>query len=551
MQTYLPIIVASGLLAFLATPLTRILARRMGMVDQPGLRKAHRSPVPLLGGLAIYLALAIAFLVFGSRDWRAEGAGILGGATLLFLTGLWDDRYGMPVGLKLAAQALAAVSVMLAGIQVHLLNIGWLDAAITLIWIVGITNALNLMDNMDGLAAGVALVAALFFLALAALQGQGLVSGLAAALAGAAAGFLFYNFAPAVSFMGDAGSLTLGFTLAVIGIKLRFVDYPLASTWSAPIIVLGVLIFDTTLVSVSRLRRGRSVVQGGSDHTSHRLVQIGLSQPRAVLTLYITAAALGAAALFIIHLPPVAANAAFVGLVIAGLLTLEVFERIEPRLAGDPPLVLAPGGGGLVEAVRTATRLSHEVVLLLAPRRQAGQVLPERAEVIDAVAAMAEDPAAVRRLLEQGLGQDWWEHLDSLNQALRLNGHVRLALPEPVDDLPAPSPSFSLAGSAPPEVLAAVLRAQLIVLGPGDPNVNAVPVLLAPGLRQAVLGSRGIRLWVGAEADRPALEAWLGQPTTAASVAHWESDVQTLLLQQAAGSVKTSTGYRNDERLAR
>src|SRR5258708_26822199 len=305
MQQYLPIIMSAGLLAFLATPLTRILARRLGMLDQPGLRKTHRSPVPLLGGLAMYLALAIVFIAFGGRDWRVEGAGILGGATLLFLTGFWDDRYGMPVWLKLSAQILAAVGVMLTGIQVHLLGAWWLDAVLTVMWIVGITNAVNLMDNMDGLAAGVTLVAALFFFVMAALEGQGLVAGLAAALAGAAAGFLFYNFAPAVSFMGDAGSLTLGFTLAVIGIKLRFTHYPLASTWMAPIVVLGVLIFDTVLVSLSRLRRRRSIFEGGSDHTSHRLVQIGLSQPRAVLTLYITATALGLAAIFIARAPPV------------------------------------------------------------------------------------------------------------------------------------------------------------------------------------------------------------------------------------------------------
>lgn len=542
MQQYLPIIIASGLLAFLATPLTRILARRLGMIDQPGLRKGHRSPVPLMGGLAMYLALAIAFIAFGSRDWRAEGLGIMGGATLLFLTGFWDDRFGMPVWVKLAAQALAAISVLLTGIQVHLLGIGWLDGALTLMWIIGITNAVNLMDNMDGLAAGITLVAALFFFAMAALEGQGLVAGLAAALAGSAAGFLFYNFAPAVSFMGDAGSLTLGFTLAVIGIKLRFIHYPLASTWMAPIVVLGVLIFDTTLVSLSRLRRGRAVFQGGSDHTSHRLAQIGLSQPRAVLTLYITAVALGAAALLIIQSPPPYANAAFAGLVLAGLLALGVFERIEPRLAGDPAIVLIPGGDGLAEAVRAATRLSREVALLLAPRLRAGQIQPARAEVIEAVAAMAEDPAAVRRLLEQGLAPAWWEDLDSLNRALRLNGQVYVVLPTPAEALPAANPAFSLAGAARPEVVAGVLRAQLILLGPGDPEVNIIPALVAPGIRQAMLGARGLRLWVGAEADQTVLDAWLGQQIAAAPPARWESDVQARLLRQAAGHAKTQAG---------
>src|SRR5262245_7586643 len=120
MTQYLPIILASGLLAFLVTPLTRVLARRVGMIDQPGLRKAHRSPIPLLGGLAIYTALALSFLVFGFEAWLNEGLGILGGVTLMFLTGLWDDRFGMPASLKLGAQFLAAAILIAMGIQVRL-----------------------------------------------------------------------------------------------------------------------------------------------------------------------------------------------------------------------------------------------------------------------------------------------------------------------------------------------------------------------------------------------------------------------------------------------
>jgi UDP-GlcNAc:undecaprenyl-phosphate GlcNAc-1-phosphate transferase len=542
MLKYLPIIIASAVVAFLATPLTRILAHRVGMLDQPGLRKAHRLPVPLLGGLAMYLALAVAFIAFGNRDWRAEGVGILGGATLLFLTGLWDDRFGAPAWIKLAAQVVAAIVVMAVGIQVRLLNIWWLDGLITLIWILGITNAVNLMDNMDGLAAGITLVAALFFFAMAALEGQGLVASLAAALSGAAAGFLFYNFAPAVSFMGDAGSLTLGFTLAVIGIKLRFIHYPLASTWMAPIVVLGVLIFDTTLVCLSRVRRGRSIFLGGSDHTSHRLAQIGMGPARAVLTLYITAVALGAVAIFITGSPAGIANAAFAGLILAGMLALAVLERIEPRLSGDPTLVLIPGAGGLVEAVRVATALSREVVLLLAPRQVAGQVRPARAEVIEALAAMAEDPAAVRGMLENGLGETWWENLNGLNRALRLNGLVWNVLPRPVLDLPAPNPRFELEGAAQPEVVAALARARLILLGPGDPQANLIPVLLAPGVRAAATATRGLRLWVGTESDRSLVEAWLGVQTPGPEQASWESEVQARLLGQAAAHVKTQAG---------
>jgi UDP-GlcNAc:undecaprenyl-phosphate GlcNAc-1-phosphate transferase len=117
MTKYLPIIITAGLLAFIATPLTRILARRVGLVDQPGLRKAHRVPVPLMGGLAMYAALILAFVAFGNRTWWYEGIGILGGATLLFFTGLWDDRYGMPVWIKLGAQCVAAACLSAVGVQ--------------------------------------------------------------------------------------------------------------------------------------------------------------------------------------------------------------------------------------------------------------------------------------------------------------------------------------------------------------------------------------------------------------------------------------------------
>ena len=195
-----------------------------------------------------------------------------------------------------------------------------------------------------------------------------------------------------------------------------------------------------------------------------------------------------------------------------------------------------------MEAVHVAIRLSREVVLLLAPRQTASGVLPARAEVIEAVAALAEDPAAVRPLLEQGLGQEWWQGFDRLNQALRLNGHVRLALLAPAPKLPAPNATFTLEGNAPAEVLAALLRAQLILLGPGDPDVNLIPALVAPGVRAALLGSRGSRLWVGAEAGRAVLDAWLGQQTTATPAARWESDVQARLLRLAAAHVKSQIG---------
>jgi UDP-GlcNAc:undecaprenyl-phosphate/decaprenyl-phosphate GlcNAc-1-phosphate transferase len=538
MQPYLPIILASGLLAFLVTPFTRVLARRLGMLDQPGLRKGHQLPVPLLGGLAIYLALAVAFITFGSRDWLAEGMAILGGATVLFLTGLWDDRYGMPAWVKLAAQVVAAFVVMAVGVRVGLLGNWWLDGLITLVWIVGITNAVNLLDNMDGLAAGTTAVAAVFFFVMAALEGQGLVASLAAALFGASLGFLFYNFAPAVSFMGDSGSLTLGFLLSVIAIKIRFINYPLAATWMAPIIVLGVLIFDTTLVSLSRLRRGRSIFQGGTDHTSHRLAQLGLGQPRAVFTLYLVAAGLGAAAIVVTRLPPLMANAVFGALLALGFVALAVLERVEPRFSGDPRLVVIPGGGGMVEAVQAAGALSRDVVLLLAPRRFEGEVRPTRDEVVEVLAALAEEPAAARRLLARAMSAAWWEDLSAMNGALRLNGLALAVGGQPIEGMPADAIGAAQADGD-PALMATIRRARLIVLGPGDPEVNVAAVLSVPGVRAALQQASGRRVWAGSAAGQATLEAWLGESTQAISAAPLEQFLQSRLLQQAVGHAKT------------
>lgn len=181
----------------------------------------------------------------------------------------------------------------------------WLNLAISFLWIIGITNALNLLDNMDGLSGGVAAIAAGFFLLLAAGSGQYLVSALAAALLGACIGFLRYNVNPASIFMGDAGSLFIGFLLAALGIKLRFPSPPFPHnadliTWMIPVLVLGIPIFDTTLVTISRLRRGKNpLTTPGKDHLSHRLVAAGLTPREAVLSIYVLAFGLGMVAVLL------------------------------------------------------------------------------------------------------------------------------------------------------------------------------------------------------------------------------------------------------------
>jgi len=307
--------------ALAATPVARRAAIRLDIVDHPSARKVHVSPVPYLGGVAIYLAFILILvigrqpLLGGSGVAKATGQllAIVGGASLIALLGLADDRFSLPPLVKLAGQ-LAGAGILLAfGVTVRLNHFSFLEAPLTVLWVVGITNAFNLMDNMDGLAVGTAGIAACFYFlhAIMALTPQSLVASLAAALAGACFGFLYYNWSPAKIFMGDAGSLFLGYLLAALALKLtlapitpqvtrvaRELGYPVgtgthAVALLAPAFVLGLPIFDTTLVTVSRLRRGVRISQGGKDHTSHRLVAAGLSHRETVMTLYLAGCALG------------------------------------------------------------------------------------------------------------------------------------------------------------------------------------------------------------------------------------------------------------------
>ena len=224
MTTYVLILLASLVLVIGVTPLAQRVARRVGMVDKPSARKQHTVPTPLLGGAAIFIAVILALILLGDRFYVNQVAGIALGATLVSFLGLWDDRRGLSPWVKLLGQFLAATVLVMTDVRISVLPWEWVNIAATLLWVVFITNAMNLLDNMDGLSAGVAAIAALFFLLFAAISKQYLVGALAAALVGACVGFLFYNLNPASIFMGDTGSLFLGFTLAAVGIKLRFPD---------------------------------------------------------------------------------------------------------------------------------------------------------------------------------------------------------------------------------------------------------------------------------------------------------------------------------------
>lgn len=300
MLVYMLIFLSALLLAVGATPLARRLAVRVGVVDQPSPRKVHMIPMPRMGGVAIYLAFMAALIIFGEWFPIAQVVSIFVGATLVSFLGLWDDRWGVGPLWKLLGQIGAALILAFSGVRIGLFPYAWLNVAVTVFWVVYITNAMNLLDNMDGLSGGVAAVASAYFLLLAAMSGQYLVGALAAALLGASLGFLVYNYNPASIFMGDSGALFIGFLLAALGIKLRFPENYIIVTWMVPVLVLGLPIFDTALVIVSRLRRGvNPLTTPGKDHISHRLVERGLTPREAVLTLYLVGCGLGMLAVFV------------------------------------------------------------------------------------------------------------------------------------------------------------------------------------------------------------------------------------------------------------
>lgn len=297
MLTLSLIFISALLFAIGATPLARRAALALGIIDHPSARKVHLAPIPLLGGVAIYGAFAAALALFGSQFYVGQVVGIFLGATWVSFLGIWDDWRGVRPLLKLAGQAVGVLILMATGVQVEFLHDPVLNAAVTVVWVMGITNALNLLDNMDGLSGGVAAIAAAWFALFSIVNGQVLVASMSLALLGASLGFLIYNFNPASIFMGDGGSLFLGFLLAAVGIKLRFLGHSDEITWMIPILVLGVPIFDTTLVVISRLRRGvNPLTTPGRDHLSHRLVGLGLTARRAVLAIYAVGTVLGALA---------------------------------------------------------------------------------------------------------------------------------------------------------------------------------------------------------------------------------------------------------------
>jgi UDP-GlcNAc:undecaprenyl-phosphate GlcNAc-1-phosphate transferase len=348
---------SAGVLAFLIALFTsmmltvplRALALRVGMVDLPGPRKVHLQPIPLLGGLAMYggVMLAIIFAFDGAA--REQSVGIVTGATLVAAVGFLDDRGWLHHQIKLfVGMPLAACMLLASGIHAQAFELivpgktGYLlDAALTIFWVVAVTASFSILDHMDGLCAGVAATASFFFALLAFLNGQTVVSTLAAAVLGAAAGFLRWNFKPAKIFMGDGGAMFLGFLMATLGLKLRLGNGNHAASLLAPLLILGATIFDTTLVTISRARRGLlPFASPGKDHAAHRLANLGFGQRGAVLMLYLLGAASGASAVLVSHISAGAALL-FAAVVVAMMVVaIAILERAPYERQATKPAAL-------------------------------------------------------------------------------------------------------------------------------------------------------------------------------------------------------------------
>ncbi|MSR65669.1 MAG: undecaprenyl/decaprenyl-phosphate alpha-N-acetylglucosaminyl 1-phosphate transferase [Verrucomicrobiae bacterium] len=318
---YLMVFDVAFLLALVFTPLCCKLSVKWGILDDPGQRKIHSHPIPLLGGLAVFMAfMGTVLLGYFGLLWLGEKCGlgdfaggavkaasrlfvILFGGMLMVALGMRDDKEDLHAGAKFAGQFVVALFVAMSGIRLTLfIDNLFLSYLITVLWIVTVTNAFNFFDNMDGLCGGVGFICAAFFGLVAAINGQFFVCVLAMAFCGALLGFLPFNWSPARIFLGDAGSHFVGYMLSVLTVLATFYASNRHSALAViiPLIVLCVPLFDMLAVSVIRIRHGQPVYRGDVNHISHRFVRAGLSKPVAVVVICLIVFTLGLSALILL-----------------------------------------------------------------------------------------------------------------------------------------------------------------------------------------------------------------------------------------------------------
>ncbi len=297
-------VICAALFAYVATPLVRVLAFRLGAIDVPkDERRMHTKPIPRMGGVAIYIAFTITTLAFGS--YAPSLVAIWFGGTILVVLGMFDDIFNLNAWFKLGVQILAALVAVLQGVVIDFINIGGtlyplgaLAIPITVLWIVGLTNAINFIDGLDGLACGVSTICSASLTVVAILMSSSEAALLTAILAGSCLGFLPFNSHPAKIFMGDAGALFLGYTLSVLSVTGIFKTHAVLA-FLIPMSVFGLPLFDTAFAVIRRLLHGQSPFHADRGHIHHRLIDMGFGHRRSVLTLYAICGILGIAAVML------------------------------------------------------------------------------------------------------------------------------------------------------------------------------------------------------------------------------------------------------------
>ncbi|PKR86299.1 glycosyltransferase family 4 protein [Heyndrickxia camelliae] len=289
--------------SLIITPFVKRLALKYGITDLPNKRKVHQKAMPLMGGLAIFISFIIGFLILWPTDNKVSVLSILLGGLIIIITGILDDKYELSPKLKLAGQLVAAIVVFLGGIEIDFINLpfggqlefGFFTIPFTIIWIVGVTNAINLIDGLDGLAAGVSSIALITISGMAVLMGNFFAATLGAILLASTLGFLIYNFHPAKIFMGDTGALFLGYMISVLSL-LGFKNITFISL-VIPVIILGVPLSDTFFAMVRRFANKQYLFGPDKSHLHHCLLRLGFSHRQTVLIIYAIAAMFGLAAI--------------------------------------------------------------------------------------------------------------------------------------------------------------------------------------------------------------------------------------------------------------
>ena len=314
-KTYLAVLVMSAAVSYLLTPLVRRLAFRWKAIDQPDARKVHKQPMPRLGGIAVFAGFCAPWALFYLLNNRVSATfqnyeklflALMIGAGLMLLLGVVDDIKGLNAKQKFSFQIMTALAMYFGGYQITLLSnpfgnsiaLGWLALPVSILWIVGVTNAINLLDGIDGLATGITVCIALSLAIINIINDNIIVALLTLCLAGACLGFLPYNFSPAKIFLGDSGSLFIGLVLAGIGMLSLF-KVTTAAIVIVPVVLFGIPLFDTTAVFFGRLMRGDPLFKADKTHLHHRLLRLSLDHRQASLLLYAVSAALGGVAVYV------------------------------------------------------------------------------------------------------------------------------------------------------------------------------------------------------------------------------------------------------------